>query len=88
MFSLDRGNDGCSTVIVAVQYSLDIIYRVLRSVPFWTYVGLVPRYEVYIGRYIVCTKPYVRIRTNVCTTQCRARKKIIPRVVHTYVPEY
>jgi hypothetical protein len=88
VFSLDRGNDGCSTVIVAVQYSLDIIYRVLRSVPFWTYVGLVPRYKVYIGRYIVCTKPYVRIRTNVCTTQCRARKKIIPRVVHTYVPEY
>jgi hypothetical protein len=74
VFNLDRGNDGCSTVIVAVQYSLDIIYRVLRSVSFWTYVGLVPRYKVYIGRYIVCTKPYVRMRYD-CTAWYRALKK-------------
>ena len=28
------------------------------------------------------------LRTYVRTAQCRARKKIIPRVVHTYVSEY
>lgn len=70
-----------------LQYSFEMSSAVPRSVPFWVYVGLVPTYVVYIGRYMVCTNPYVRIRYD-RTAWYRALKKIIPRNVRTYVRMY